>query len=394
MLPHGLPTESTPAGGQNLDAYTSAARDRVADAIVQAYSIVVTVSADNQAQAFKIQVTDGPLFSAIKADPRARIQDSAISPDAMLPGGPYDLWRETEDARWVKDIVGAFAQNARLPKMLSRQAIVDTVVRGVEEGYFVARLRRPDGSFRTWWRQRPEPAAFEDPLLEVVVPERAELSAVPPALLRPGVIDQLWVAPAVRVGTVRQWFDGQHVMTVSRGGFDEPIPIPRAATDAVDEAIREAIRAGQLWLTSGPASILSEDVPPGLLTDAAEVQAPPAPVSTIGLLPDALPGAWQDGKTTALSLAAGLSQAAGRTLPWTVVRSALDEAFRMRLLERTADSGPWPCDYAGAAAVTLQLPASDTKSTGQRHEGTGPSAPPDPHDTGGLVDGAGAAGSR
>jgi hypothetical protein len=281
----------------------------------------------------------------------------------MLPGGPYDLWRETEDSRWVKDIVGRFAQDAKLPKMLSRQAIVDTVVRGVEEGYFVARLRRPDESFRTWWRQRPEAAVLEDPLLEVVLPERAELSSVPVALLRPNAIDELWALPVVRVGTVRAQFDGQHVMTVSRGGFAEPIPVPRAAADVVDHAIREAVRAGDLWLTSGPASVLGEDVPPGLLTDGADLQAPPAPINAISLLPDALPGGWQNGRTTALSLAAALSQREGRTLPWTSVRSVLDSAFRMRLLERVTDTG-WPCDYAGAGAVTIRVPAvAGTPST-------------------------------
>jgi len=38
---------------QSLDTYTSTALARVADTIVQAYCIVVTVSEENQAQAFK-----------------------------------------------------------------------------------------------------------------------------------------------------------------------------------------------------------------------------------------------------------------------------------------------------------------------------------------------------
>ena len=74
---------------QSLDTYISTAARRVTDTIVQAYSIVVTVSDQNQAQAFKVQVTDSPLFGVIKADSRSRIQETAISPDAMLPGGPY-----------------------------------------------------------------------------------------------------------------------------------------------------------------------------------------------------------------------------------------------------------------------------------------------------------------
>jgi len=39
-----------------------------------------------------------------------------------------------------------------------------------------------------------------------------------------------------------------------------------------------------------------------------------------------------------------------------VVRDAIDGAIRARLLERTADSGPWPCPLSGAGAVKLQRP--------------------------------------
>ena len=243
---------------QSLDTYISTAARRVTDTIVQAYSIVVTVSDQNQAQAFKVQVTDSPLFGVIKADPRSRIQETAISPDAMLPGGPYDLWRENEDARWVKDLVGAFAQKPSLPKMLNRQAIVDTVVRGCEEGYFVARLRRPDNSVRTWWRQRIDGAALEEPLLEVVLPEKSELTSVPHAMLRPGVIDELWSQPVIKVAAVRTLFDGNHTFTVSRGGFDEPVPIPSGSKEAVDEAIR-ATTGRSFVVDAGPASLRRRD---------------------------------------------------------------------------------------------------------------------------------------
>ena len=112
---------------QNLDAYASASSKRIGDAIQQAYGIVVTVSADNDVQAFKIQVSDAPLFSTIKSDSRSRIQETAISPDAVLPGGPYKLWHDNEDSRPMRDLVGAFARFPHLPKMLNRQAIIDTM---------------------------------------------------------------------------------------------------------------------------------------------------------------------------------------------------------------------------------------------------------------------------
>ena len=40
------------------------------------------------------------------------------------------------------------------------------------------------------------------------------------------------------------------------------------------------------------------------------------------------------------------------------MRAAIDAAVESRWLEPAPDSGPWPCDAAGAAAVTLQPPAA------------------------------------
>ena len=120
----------------------------------------------------------------------------------------------------MRDLVGAFARFPHLPKMLNRQAIVDTIVRGCEEGYFVARLAWPDKSLQTWWRQAPPADVLDDPQLELVLPAKAELASVPTAMLRPGATDDLWRTPQISVGDVRAFFDGAHVMTVSRSGYD------------------------------------------------------------------------------------------------------------------------------------------------------------------------------
>jgi hypothetical protein len=110
-----------------------------------------------------------------------------------------------------------------------------------------------------------------------------------------------------------------------------------------------------LWLSAGPVSLLDEDVPPGLLTDSAELLAPPAPLSLLALLPEQLPEAWRGGSLDGWSLAAALSQRAGRTLPWKTISAALESAFRSGLLDRTPDSGSWPCDYAGARSLKLTV---------------------------------------
>ena len=131
---------------QMLSAKTREAGGRIPEATKQAYSIVVTVNESNEVHAFKIAITGEPLFTTIKADRRARIQETAISAEAMMPGGPYDLWRGDEPARRVRDLVGAFAQNAKLPKMLRHKEIQDTIVQGIEAGIWVGAhdAARPD----------------------------------------------------------------------------------------------------------------------------------------------------------------------------------------------------------------------------------------------------------
>ena len=125
------------------------ARSRLPDVIRQAWSVVVTVDESNAVHAFKLAAGAGPLFAEIKNDARARIKETAMDAAALLPDGPYDLWREGEDARFVKDLAGAFARHPRLPKVLNPKVLLDTVLQGVERGLLVARLTRPDG--RVWF---------------------------------------------------------------------------------------------------------------------------------------------------------------------------------------------------------------------------------------------------
>ena len=104
-----------------------------------------------------------------------------MSADALLPGGPYDLWRPGETARRIKDLVGAFAQVPKLPKMLRRGEILETLVEGARQGFFVLRQMRPDKSFRTVWRQEVSSDDIEkDPTWEVVLPEAAQLDEISP----------------------------------------------------------------------------------------------------------------------------------------------------------------------------------------------------------------------
>ncbi len=277
-----------------LNGYLEESRKKIPEAVQQAYCLVVTLSEKNEIQAYKLTVGTESLFNVIKADPRARIQETAISAEALLPEGPYNLWRAGETARRVKDLVTAFAQFPHLPKMLHRRGIMETLILGVREGVFVLRVTLPDRSVRTIWRQEPMDTDLKDPGLEVVLPEAATLSAIAPALLLPGMLPGLWpVPPEVKVKDVVDYFRGGHVVNVDKGGFQEPLVIPKAERTVVETAIAEAVQAGKLWLTNGMASILAEPVPTGILTDEAKLQLPPAPIAATAVLPANLRGPGQ-----------------------------------------------------------------------------------------------------
>lgn len=348
-----------PLRQETLAANLEAARKKVPETILSMYGIVVTVSDKNEPQAFKLTVNPGePLFGQIKADGRSRIQDTAISADALLPEGPYNLWHSGETSRRVKDLVGAFAEVPRLPKMLRRKEILDTLVQGAREGFFVLRVTNPDRTARTFWRQEPDEAALKDPSLELVLPEGAELTELPPALLLPKALPGLWAGEEVTVRAVCDYFSGATVVQVPRQGYEEPVTIPRADRSVIEAALGKAVELGQLWLIAGTASLCGEAVPAGVLADDARMQAPLSPLPATEVLPAQLPAAWDDGEaTTGLAMLEALSQKAGKPLPWTAVRTALNAAFQTRMLERTVDSGPWPCDLAGAGHVRVRVPA-------------------------------------
>ena len=112
----------------------------------------------------------------------------------MLPGGPYDLWREGESSRRVKDLVGAFAQFPKLPRMLRKQEILETVLQGVRSGIWVAQVTRPDHTLRTFWRSDIDEAVLKEPGLEVMLPESATLSELESGLLAFQKLPGLWQA--------------------------------------------------------------------------------------------------------------------------------------------------------------------------------------------------------
>lgn len=368
--------ETDPIRWETLTANLDGARKKIPGAIQQAYSVVITVSEKNEVTAFKIAAGDKALFAAIKEDGRSRIQDTSISADALLPGGPYDLWREGEPSRRVKDLVGAFAESAQLPKMLNRRAILDTLVSGCKEGLFVLRLTRPDRSVKTFWMQEPDDASLKESSLEAVLPEMATLTGLGQTLIVPGVLPGLWAKPAITFKELKEYFSGNHVFKIQREGYEEPRAIPHADEAVLFDAVNDAVIERRLWIVNDTASIYADSLPKGILTDDATLQAPPTLPNVKDILPENLPEAWSGGVATAASLLRALSQRLGQPLPWKIFRETLDGAFRAQVLERTVDSSAVSLDVADAANLKFRLPDRDVAP---------PQSPPLPTKPGVLV---------
>ena len=341
------------ARAQTMSINIDKARGRIPDAIRQAWSIVVTVSEKDEAQAFKITVTEEAHFNIIKGDKRSRMQDTPVTAEALLPDGPYNLWRPGETARRVKDLAGAFAQLPHLPKMLKASAILNTLVDGCEKGTFVLRLTRPDGTFRTWWLSRPDENALNDPALELVLPEAVEMGEIDPSLLAPKMLPDLWKSDEISVKMIVDYFNGDVVVQVEREGYWEPMHIPKADPSIVEKAVDTAVGNGTLWLLSGPASILGEPIPPGVLNDDAKLCTPPTSIAAAEILPENLPTAWKSGYASGLSIATALSVRESKTLPWKTVKDVIGVALQARFLTLSEESQAWPCDFPSAQNVIL-----------------------------------------
>lgn len=209
---------------------------------------------------------------------------------------------------------------------------------------------------------------MKDPGLELVLPESAELTDLAPELLRPNVLLGLWKPDKALVfKELCEYFSGATVVKVDKGGYEEPQPIPKVGPELLEAATNEAVETGLVWLMAGQASIWKEPVPAGLLNDSTQLLAPPVTVPVAEVLRESVPDAWKEDETTAIAIATALSQKSGQNLPWPVVKEAIDGALRSRFVERTVDSGQWPCELAGASVVKLKVPS-----------GVPPTPPPPP----------------
>ena len=346
-----------PVRQARLGKYLKDAKARLPEVARQAYAIVVATDARDRVSAFRLREQDGPLFPRIQKDGRSRVQTTAVAPAALLPGGPYELWKEDEPSRRVAELADSFARYSRLPKLLRPEVVRDTVLRGVEEGLFVARLARPDGTVRTFWREEPDQEARRDPGLEAVLPEGAELRRLSEDLLEPDLLPELWSEGRVAFPEIVAYFAGGRRVSVPREDFEEELTVPGADGEVVREAVARAVERGIVWLVNGPTSLWKEPAPEAALDGNAWLRSRPELVPPQELTADALPEAWSGRATNGHLLKEALSQRRAEALPWGLLRESIRAAVNAGWL--VVADGAVDCAFDQAGQLRLEAPPRD-----------------------------------
>ncbi len=321
------------------------AEEGLADAVRATYSVLVTVNDVGRVESTFLAPASGTLFERAKAAlvDDERLLVTSLDPELFLPRSDLALWAEDERSKRAKDLLAAFAQFPRLPKLLTPDVLKASLARGVREGKIVLQLPRGDGSARTLWRTEPSLDDLARPEAEIAPLDFAILSELDPALLLPDRCEGLWKSEGgpLRRSDIEAYFDG--------------VRAPRLASGAVlDNAIRAAVHRGLLMARIPGRTYLRETVPEGPLPADLELLLPPEPVRGTDLGPQALPEAWHDRAADLASIARALARRRGHEVPWVLLRDGVEEALRSRLFE--VDAGTrWPCAPEEAETVQLRL---------------------------------------
>jgi hypothetical protein len=315
------------------------------DAVRATYSVLLAVNEDGAVAASFLAPGSGTVFERVK---QALIQDerllaTSLDPELFLPGSYLGLWVEGEKAKKAKDLVAAFAQFPRLPRLLRPSVLQASLARGVREGKIVLQLARGDGSARTLWRVEPCADDLARPEAEVVPIGYATLHEIEPDLLLPDRCEGLWVTDTgpLSLERVRAFFDGVHAPRI-------------ASPEVIDHAVRAAVQRGLLMARSDGKVFLRQTIPNGPLPGDLDLLVPPPPVRGADLGPKELPEAWKDGRAKLVAITKAVSARRGHAFPWVLLRDAVSEALAARLFE-VVEEGLWPCGPDDVDRVSFRI---------------------------------------
>ncbi|WP_224365796.1 DUF499 domain-containing protein [Hyalangium versicolor] len=321
------------------------AEDGLPDAVRAAYSVLLAVDEAGAVEAR--QLSPGP-ESAFERSKKVlleaeRLLTTSIDPELLLPGSYLDLWVTGERSKQARELVAAFAQLPRLPRLLKLRVLHDSLGRGVREGKIVLQFAQAEGFVRTFWRTGLEPEHLTQAGLEVLPVAFAVLHELDPELLMPGRIEGLWLMESAPLGLARieSMFEG--------------ILHPRVASpEVIDRAVRMAVQRGLLMARTGGQVFLRQALPEGPIAHDLELLSPPPAVRGGELGPKGLPEAWSEGHSPLASIVRAIAGRRGHSVPWTLLQAAVSEALTTRLFE-VVEEGTWPCAPEEMERVRFRL---------------------------------------
>lgn len=154
-----------------------------------------------------------------------------------------------------------------------------------------------------------------------------------------------------------EYFAGGYQARIPADDYDEFAAVPGCTEAALEQAVHDAVENGAVWLVAGPASVWREPIPHGALDSSAELRPPPKAVAAQELTEEALPGAWQDGKTNAAALSQAVSVGRGYTVPWPLMVQAIKDSVSGRWLALAQGSDPVGGGWDRAGSVLLERPS-------------------------------------
>jgi hypothetical protein len=315
------------------------------DAVKNAYEIVLYLDKDGSIPSRKITIGAQSLISTLLMEKDLRLLTERMDATVLMPGGPYAIWPPTDASMRVTDLYQAFGQQAKLPKLLNRQVVVNTIEGAVRRGILALRCVRSDGSEQWFWHSAIDMADWEQ-IAEVWLPQKAKLSSLSPSAVLPDSLKGLWPTDdrGVKLAELYGWFDGNHCFEEETmpGYPPEPRPIPLVDFIIVQQAVSAAIAAGVLWLIYGNESVFKEKPAAIQLDPDAVLYKPPQALAAIDFLPASLPGAWsQEGEPKADidALYAELKAMRGKPWPENLFMDGLNSAIGQGFVHLSAGSG-------------------------------------------------------
>lgn len=347
-------------------------------AVRNSFEVVLYVDKTGAPQSRKFTMGAEAMFPALLREKDLRLFDQRIEPLAIMPGGLYPVWPSGQPAVQVKDLYQSFARQPKLPKLISPQMVVNTVVEGVTRGLLAVRYIRPDGSDEWFWRC-PIPITAWETNSEAWLPQNASIDSLPASAVSPESLGGLWPTgdSPVLLSALCGWFDGSHEFEEVVQGVAEKHPLPKVEYKVVHKAVAEAVERGDLWLVFGNDSVMGEKPTAIQLDPSATLRRPPQPLRSLELLPTALADAWSTGnspKTNVADLYAALKTQRGIPWPSKQFLETLNGAINQGVLLRSTGSGELKA-----------LGADGSVQIGTPSQMPPPPTPPQPQPSGGGV---------